>query len=625
MTDDLKFERTLSLQVSVQIIKHISRGLYRSASSALKELVSNSFDADAKNVIIKWKFSHDNSGSLKLNKIEVEDDGSGMNLDNLIYTFTHIGGSVKERGKEKKTPMGRDLIGRLGIGMLSVASACRGFRVRTKKMEEQREYIADISLNFFDSLRELTETMDKFNIGNVKISSRSKQGYEKYTIVEIEDFRPPFLSNIMEDITLSYFYRNKCGSNDQIDREKFIVNFIEEKLATLKKIGKLMVFDEIITELGLMAPVRYLSDGPVRPYVKRPDGTIFEIPGTKNDTYLFLKSKLEKLDFRLICQIYINDKLESEFEIFKPLRYPLDSDLEERPIDILDPSVVIIGPVEKKIENEPGDEVETLITGYIYHQNYRILPHEFRGILFRVYNVAIGKYFQDELRLYSEDPVVLHQMLIEVYLEKGFQSIVNLDRESLFEGSRTYQYLRAYLENILKGKAPSDFGTVASVKEERGGDSSEITSQRSDQPNPNVNERPTDVSPASRDIKFLEELRNSLPERTGVISEIKKRMSSQRAQRKKHQNPVRIIRQRILDDFEVDDVVFKKVNSAEDVGFVKEQERIVVSIPQLTGSNANLWEGIFVALAVWGPKDKTELKMLARTIYDIYKSTISEE
>lgn len=624
MTDDLKFERTLSLQVSVQIIKHISRGLYRSAASALKELVSNSFDADAKNVIVKWRFSHDNSGSLKLNKIEVEDDGSGMNLDNLIYTFTHIGGSVKERGKEKKTPMGRDLIGRLGIGMLSVASACRGFRVRTKKMEEQREYIADISLNFFDSLRELTETMDKFNIGNVKINSRSKPGYEKYTIVEIEDFRPPFLSGIMEDVALSYFYSTKCGSNTQIDREKYIVSFIEE-LATLKKIGKLTTFDEIIIELGLMAPVRYLSDGPVRPNVKRSDGTIFEIPGTKNDTFLFLKNKLENLDFRLICQIYINDDRVNEFEIYKPLRYPLDSDLEERPIEVLDPYVFIIGPVEKKIENEPGDEVETLIMGYLYHQNYRILPHEFRGILFRVYNVAIGKYFEDELRLYSEDPIVLHQMLIEVYLEKGFQSIVNLDRESLFQGSRTYQYLRAYLENLLKGKAPSDFGTVVSTKVEKVGDSSELNSQFSNQPNPNVNSGQSDASPASRDIKFLEELRNSLPERTGVISQIKKRMSAQRARRKKHQSPVRIIKQRILDDFEVDDVVLKKTNSPEDVGFVKEQDRIVVSIPQLNGSNANLWEGIFVALAIWGPKDKTELKMLARTIYDIYESTMSEE
>ena len=624
MTDDLKLEKTLSLQVSVQIIKHISRGLYRSAASALKELVSNSFDADAKNVIIKWKFSYDSYGILRLNRIEIEDDGNGMNLDNLIYTFTHIGGSVKERGKESKTPTGRDLIGRLGIGMLSVASACRGFTVRTKKMEEQREYIADISLNFFDELRELTDTMDKFNIGNVKINSRSKLGYEKYTIVEINDFRPPFLSGIMEEMATSYFYSEKCENNNQTKREEYIINFIE-KLAALKKIGKLPTFDEIITELGLMAPVKYLSDGPVRSFVKDKSGKIFEIPGTRDETFLLLKKKLEDLDFRLLCQIYISEDLVNEFEIFKPLRYPLDSDLKERPVEVLDPYVFIIGPVERKIENEPGKEVETLIRGYLYHQNYRILPHEFRGILFRVYKVAIGRYFEDELRLYSEDPIVLHQMLIEVYLDKGFQSIVNLDRESLFEGARTYQYLRAYLENLLKGKAPAKIGTIIEEKEKAKDDSSVSGPKALNQSITQESVDKIDTTPAGRDVKFLDELRTSLPERIGVISVIKKRMATQRKGKIKRQNPVKRIKQKLLDGFGIDDVELKRVPSSDDLGFVIEEDRIVVAIPELKGSNAKLWEGIFMALAVWGPKDKNELKILAGTIYDIYVTTELEE
>ncbi len=621
MTDDLKLEKTLSLQVSVQIIKHISRGLYRSAASALKELVSNSFDADAKNVIIKWNFSYDDSGYLRLKRIEIFDNGNGMNLENLIYTFTHIGGSVKEREGEKKSPMGRELIGRLGIGMLSVASACRGFRVRTKKMEEEREYVAEISLTFFDSLRELTETMDKFNIGNVKISSRSKAGYEKYTVVEIDDFRPPFLSGIMEEMTSSYFYGERCESSSQSKREEYIVNFIE-KLAKLKKIGKLTTFEEIITELGLMAPVKYLSDGPVRPYVKDKNGKIFEIPGTKDETFLFLKKKLEDLDFKLFCQIYIREELVNEFEIFKPLRYPLDSDLEERSVELIDPKVFIIGPAERKIETEPGDEVETLIRGYLYHQNYRILPHEFRGILFRVYNVAIGRYFADELRLYSEDPIILHQIIIEVYLDKGFQSIVNLDRESLFEGGRTYQYLKAYLENLLKGKEPSKIGVIINEREKAKDNSSEKEIQKTSQSNPPSTLDKIEVNPAGRDVKFLNDLRTSLPEKTGVIGEIKKRMATYRRGKIKRQNPVERIKQKLLHDYSIDDIELKEVASSDDLGFVVKEKKIVVAIPELKGSNTKLWEGIFMALAVWGPKDKNELKTLAGTIYEIYKTTI---
>jgi hypothetical protein len=615
MNDDLKLEKTLSLQVSVQIIKHISRGLYRSAASALKELVSNSFDADAKNVIIRWKFSHDNYGILKLRSIEVEDNGNGMNLENLIYTFTHIGGSIKE---DKKTNLGRDMIGRLGIGMLSVASACKGFRVRTKKTEEQREYIADISLNFFDDLRELTETMDKFNIGNVHIRSRSKPGYDKYTIVEINDFRPPFLYGIMEEISKSYFYREKCDYTDEAGKEKYVVEFIE-KLALARKIGKLPPFDEIITELGLMAPVRYLSDGPVRQFIKDKNGKIFKIPGTEDKTFIDLKRKLEKLDFKLLYEIYIDENLRNEFEIFKPLRYPLDSDFKDRPIEVLDPYVFIIGPEEKTIENEPGEKNETLIRGYLYHQNSRILPHEFRGILFRVYNVAIGRYFEDELRLYSEDPIILHQMLIEVYLDKGFQSIVNLDRESLFAGARTYQYLRAYLENLLKGKAPPKGGTLTAEKEKD--NLPKTTTQTTEGLKVTENLEKKEMEPINRDVRFYEELRASFPERTGIIKEIKSRMETQRKERTIRPDPVKKIEQKLLDDFHVDMVELKETKSSDEVGYEVKEDRIVITIPEIKGSNSKLWEGIFMALAVWGPKDKDELKNLVDPIYDIYKTT----
>jgi len=618
MYDDLKLEKTLSLQVSVQIIKHISRGLYRSAASALKELVSNSFDADAKKVIIKWKFSHDNEGYLKLKSIEVEDNGNGMNLENLIYTFTHIGGSVKEREKDKKTNLGRDMIGRLGIGMLSVASACKGFRVKTKREKEEREYIADISLEFLDGLRELTETMDKFNVGNVQISSRSKPGFDKYTTVEITDFRPPFLYGIMEEISKSYFYKEKCDYTNETGREKYVVDFIE-KLALVRKIGKLPAFDEIITELGLMAPVRYLSDGPVRQFIKDENGTTFKIPGTEEKTFIDLKRKLEELDFKLLCQIYINEELKNEFEIFKPLRYPLDSDLKDRPFELLDPYVFIIGPEEKQMENEPGDKIETLIRGYLYHQNSRILPHEFRGILFRVYNVAIGRYFEDELRLYSEDPIVLHQMLIEVYLDKGFQSIVNLDRESLFEGARTYQYLRAYLENLLKGKAPPKGGTLTAVKEKD--NLPKTMTQPTEGLKVTENLEKKEMEPINRDVKFYEELRASFPERTGIIKEIKSRMETQRKERTIRPNPVKKIEQRLLDDFHVDKVELKETKSSDELGYEVKEDRIVITIPEIKGSNSKLWEGIFMALAVWGPKDKDELKNLVDPIYDIYETT----
>jgi hypothetical protein len=99
-------------------------------------------------------------------------------------------------------------------------------------------------------------------------------------------------------------------------------------------------------------------------------------------------------------------------------------------------------------------------------------------------------------------------------------------------------------------------------------------------------------------------------------------MATYRKGRIKRQNPVKRIKQKLLNDFGVVDIELKEVTSSDDLGFVVEDDKIVVAIPELKGSNAKLWEGIFMALAVWGPKDKNELKILAGAIYEIYKTTI---
>ncbi|KJE49328.1 ATP-binding protein [Acidiplasma sp. MBA-1] len=622
MSEKEQFETRISLQVSVQIIKHISRGLYRSASSAIKELVSNSFDADANNVVVKWFFSYDKSGTIMLKQIEVSDDGEGMNLDNLIYSFTHIGGSAKELNENLKTKSGRPVIGRLGIGMLSVASACRGFRVITKKEHEEREYISDVSLEFLDQLRELTDTMDKFNIGNVKISSRSVSGYEKYTKIQISDFRPPFLAGIIGDLPESYFFSKKIIAENSKESESYIVRYIEEKLGKGEKLLKLSQFDQILTELALMAPIKYLSDGPVRKSVPMAGSEEYSIPGTDNIDYLSLKKRLEDLNFRLYYEMYIEDEKVSKFELFKPLRYPLDSDLKLHSVKELDPYVIVVGPVERKILNDVDEEVETKISGYVYHQNMRILPHEFRGILFRVYNVAIGTYFQDELRLYSEDPVILHQMLIEVYLDEGFQSAVNLDRESLFEGSRVVIYLRAFLENFLKGKAPTKPANME-IHESNVKDGQE-THQESSTMKPTESRVPPVNSELStyytKDLNFLKELNKLFPEGKGVISDIKTRMSNQRKIKVSNFAPINKLKQKVIDDFNVGSVNFEP-SSINDVGFSLEHGKALIRIPKLKRvKNADLWETVLAVIAVWGPSNKEEKVKLAKVIYDLFQS-----
>ena len=619
MTED-RFEKMLSLQVSVQIIKHISSGLYRSPASALKELLSNSYDADAKNVVVEFHFLYGEEFKPLLQKITVKDDGNGMDLDNLVYAFTHIGGSLKELEEEKKTKeLKRDMIGRLGIGMLSIASACRSFTVKTKKKGEDNEYRAEISLSFFDDIRELKESMDKFSIGNVKITSTKGQPDQSYTIVEITDFKPPFLSNILDNISDSYFYYNNVKGTSQDELNAYFINFIE-RMCEAQKLAKLPIFDQIIAYLALMSPVEYLPDGPVRPTIVDKNGEIRQIPGATDEVLQAIKKKLKDANFNVFCKIIKEKKGESsplkvnEFKLFKPLRYPLDSDLKKFPLDELDPYVFSFTNYPGfELENEAGKKIRATIRGYAYHQYARILPHEFRGILFRVFNVAIGENFRDELRLYSEDPVVLHQLEVEVFLDGGFDSIVNLDRESLFEGSRTHIYLRHYLDNLFKGKAPERPAVTTQVS----GESSENLTQENVA---EVTERPKETTMTPEDEKFYARLISTLPEKQGLIEKIKSKREMERKKKLEKKNPMIIVQNTILSKYNAD--IVKPVYSTNEDEFGKitnEERELRITIPKIKGSRSKVWDSIFITAAAMGPVDDKFRKDLMKTLYEIYK------
>ncbi len=624
-----KIEKRITMQVSVKIIQLISSGLYRSPASAIKELLSNSFDADAEKVRIEFHFSYDSKFNIFLDSIAVKDDGIGMDLNVLEYIFTHIGGSSKSNNNiEEKTPKGRDMIGRLGIGILSVASACKSFVIRTKKSNDDHEYKADISLSFFDDLREITKTMDKFSIGNVKLSSKivsNEFRRSQYTIVEISDFRPPFMSSILDDLSDSYFFQQRLPPSTETVREEQFQEYFEgfvEHLIKYQKLLKMPVLDQMIATLGLMSPVEYLEEGPVRQRVTKDNGEEYKVPGTDDERYLLLKKSIKDVNFAVMVSFIIkesdNTEIRNEFKIYKPLLYPSKSDLRDKGVEQLDPKVYFIGPIENQIENEPGDKVDTLIRGYVYHQNSRILPHEFRGVLTRVYGVSIGDYFKDELRLYTENPVVLHQMMIEIYLEKGFQSIVNLDRESLFEGSRTYQYFRSFLDSTLKGQeeksreATSAYRLLLAESErklsvkEQGGD------------------KALDRELKSGDIDFYKNLSDMFTSEKGIIPEIKSRTAEKRKEKVDLKDPTSLTKKIVQDNLGMRTITFEKTTTLDDFGLItidENEESAVIKMPRFKGPRSKIWQSIFAIAATWAPEDLEKRKEFMRELYSIYENT----
>ncbi len=100
---------TLVFQASSNIKDLIGRRLVTNKISALFELVKNSFDADAENVIVS--FSDDG------NTLVIEDDGNGMDLED-IRTKWMVIGTDNKRG-QATTSTGRPINGEKGIGRFS--------------------------------------------------------------------------------------------------------------------------------------------------------------------------------------------------------------------------------------------------------------------------------------------------------------------------------------------------------------------------------------------------------------------------------------------------------------------------------------------------------------------------
>lgn len=117
-------QRRLEMTISLNALEHLGMNLYSNVPSVLSEIVANAWDADASEVRIDL---NKNDGI-----ITIEDDGIGMNRDEVIDYFLHIGfkrrtqlGPVTEKGR---SPMGRKGIGKLST--FSVAQVVDTYTVR---------------------------------------------------------------------------------------------------------------------------------------------------------------------------------------------------------------------------------------------------------------------------------------------------------------------------------------------------------------------------------------------------------------------------------------------------------------------------------------------------------------
>jgi hypothetical protein len=111
-------------EISLSVLNHLGRNLYRSFITVLGEAISNSWDADAKNV---WIYIDREN-----NNFVIKDDGVGMDQDDFQDKFLSVGFS-KRKGGKMKSPGGRPYIGAKGIGKLALLSCADIISIISKK------------------------------------------------------------------------------------------------------------------------------------------------------------------------------------------------------------------------------------------------------------------------------------------------------------------------------------------------------------------------------------------------------------------------------------------------------------------------------------------------------------
>ena len=128
-----KYLMTLSLNV----LKHLGLGLYSNVPAVLSEVVANAWDADAKHVEIHI--------DPRAGSVTIKDDGHGMTVKDANERYLTVGYERRRASEGATTPMfGRPVMGRKGIGKLSLFSISKTVEVHSVRAGERHGFLMDL-------------------------------------------------------------------------------------------------------------------------------------------------------------------------------------------------------------------------------------------------------------------------------------------------------------------------------------------------------------------------------------------------------------------------------------------------------------------------------------------------
>jgi hypothetical protein len=256
--------RQFTFAISLSVLDHLGRNLYRSFATVLGEAISNSWDADAKNV---WIQVDREKGSFF-----IKDDGDGMSTDDFQNKFLKIGYSKRREGKTSLG--GRPYIGRKGIGKLALLSCSKRIAVISKV--SGGDYVGGaIDNSLLDKAITSDLVPEDYPLEKVDMSIFSEliKDHEKGTIIYFEEMKEGIRNSLdyLRKLIALYFRFSLVDNSFKI--------FVDGKRITLDDLKDLTDDTEFLWNIN------DLND----PYVKK--GLTYNKENRRRDTNLLEPSK----------------------------------------------------------------------------------------------------------------------------------------------------------------------------------------------------------------------------------------------------------------------------------------------------------------------------------------------
>lgn len=288
-----------TFNISLSVLNHLGRNLYRNFITVLGEAISNSWDADAKNVWI-----HINREN---NHLIIKDDGEGMNSEDFQNKFLKIGYSKRKDGVDK-TSLSRPYIGRKGIGKLALLSCAKRIHVLTKTKES--DFIGGVIDNSgLDNAINDDLTPQQYPLENINTAlfGNHLDNVEQGTIIYFEDINDG-IKNRIEYIRklIALFFRFSLIDNS------FKITLNDDPI-TLNELNDLSQSTQFVWQINTIDDP-YLKDkiSPTHEHVKKFEELNSSLDGLKG----FIASVVEPKDLKIkntqekvTLDLYVNGRL----------------------------------------------------------------------------------------------------------------------------------------------------------------------------------------------------------------------------------------------------------------------------------------------------------------------------